>query len=147
MERKITQYALYSLIIILLAPVALIGQDILENNRNLSSGHFQAANISHWEAQANFVAEKSPVLHFSDIHRQVPESNFKTGLHSNPSTFSDKTVSIGTLFRTPVVVKANKSGNLYKNTTNKNQKSDISYFVKDIDIATGKILLAFFEDE
>ncbi|NOX85317.1 MAG: hypothetical protein GXO86_05040 [Chlorobi bacterium] len=147
MERKIAHYALYSLIIIMLVPIALIGQDKRENNRNLISNNFQATNLNHWEARANLVAEKSPVLHVSDVLKQVAESNFKTSPASGSYTFSDKTVSIGTLFRTPVVIKAEKSENLYKNTTNKNQKTDISYFVKDKDITSGKILLAFFEDE
>jgi len=148
MAKKMTQLAMFSFIIILLAPTGLHAQDKTQDNRELTADNFQVISDTHWDAGISLLSEKFSAARAVDIKNQTEETVIPVSMAPNSTDFFNRTFSRGTYFKFPVVVKIEKDQNFYKNTTKKDQKSDIAYFVKDITNENGnKILLAFFGED
>ncbi len=138
MAKIFTQYAL---IIILLAPAALIAQDKPDINSSASAYNNQTVNISQWEARANI---RSADLYYSnttdiDKNKKVEENK--------SNTVNSVSVSGNAIASKPLVVKAESKQTLYKNTTNKIPGKDIAQQITDVSQIKDAILLAFFEYE
>lgn len=148
MAKKMTQLAMFSFIIILLAPIGLYAQDKMQGNRELTADNFQVISDIQWDAGINLLSEKFSTARAVDMKNQTKETVIPVSMAPNSTGFFNRTIPRATYFKFPVVVKVEKDQNFYKNTTKKDQKTDISYFVKDITNESGnKILLALFEED
>ncbi len=147
MAKKITQLALFSFIMILLAPIGLHAQDKTQNNRELIANNFQATAYIHWDAGINLLTEKYCTASTVETKNQTKKTVIPARITPNSSSLFNSLFSYGTYFKFPVVLKVEKGHNSYKNTTSKIQDKDIAFQIKDVSQINDEILLAFFGED